>query len=381
MSSSDTPDPRDPTQSERAESSQPREPTFDQKNAPGSSPPHPGPAGTNLPPPGAYGPQGQPGQYGPQGQPGQYGRQGQPGQHGPQGQPGQYGPQGQPGQYGPQGQPGQYGPQHLQAPPSPVKPKRPWFKKKRFIIPLAIVALFVLIGLVSPNNGDQPPSAVPAASSQEPVKSAASEASTNEPSEDPSDETTAEQSQQPTEQPAAKPKVYTGRGDKVVKFKKTVTDTMLVTTTWTGPQDNNTIYALDADGNEGDLLVNTIGSYKGTNIINLHEGDSVRALKVEGSGSWRIELKPASEARTWDGSGTFKGSSDNVINVSDVFDGLDSLKFKSSKADGNITVYGLGESEDLIVNEIGNFSGTYLVPSGTLLLRISSDGRWEMKKE
>jgi hypothetical protein len=26
------------------------------------------------------------------------------------------------------------------------------------------------------------------------------------------------------------------------------------------------------------------------------------------------------------------------------------------------------------------FSGKYLVPSGTVLLRISSDGRWEMKK-
>jgi hypothetical protein len=43
-------------------------------------------------------------------------------------------------------------------------------------------------------------------------------------------------------------------------------------------------------------------------------------------------------------------------------------------------VYGLGDNEELIVNEIGNFSGNYLVPSGTVLLRISSDGRWELKK-
>ena len=69
-----------------------------------------------------------------------------------------------------------------------------------------------------------------------------------------------------------------------------------------------------------------------------------------------------------------------MINVTDVFEGLDSMRFTSSRTDSNVTVYGLGDSEDLIVNEIGNFSGKYLVPSGTVLLRISSDGRWEMKK-
>ena len=70
-----------------------------------------------------------------------------------------------------------------------------------------------------------------------------------------------------------------------------------------------------------------------------------------------------------------------MINVNGAFDGLDSMRFKSTNAEGNITVYGLGENgEDLIVNKIGNFSGKYLVPSGTVLLRISSDGRWEMKR-
>jgi len=42
----------------------------------------------------------------------------------------------------------------------------------------------------------------------------------------------------------------------VVKLKKALTEPMLITTTWSGPSDNNTIYAYDADGNEGDLIVN-----------------------------------------------------------------------------------------------------------------------------
>jgi hypothetical protein len=69
-----------------------------------------------------------------------------------------------------------------------------------------------------------------------------------------------------------------------------------------------------------------------------------------------------------------------VINVKGSFGSLDSMKFKSTHAEGNITVYGLGDSEDLIVNDIGNFSGEYPVPSGVVLLRISSDGDWAMRK-
>ena len=89
----------------------------------------------------------------------------------------------------------------------------------------------------------------------------------------------------------------------------------------------------------------------------------MKALKIEGSGNWKVTLKPLADAKVWDGNGTYKGKSDDVINVDGVFEGLDSMRFKSTNADGNITVYGLGDSEDLMVNEIGNFSGKYLVPS------------------
>jgi len=190
------------------------------------------------------------------------------------------------------------------------------------------------------------------------------------------EEPTEEPAEEPTQAPQPKPLTYSGSGDEVVKFKKALKEPMLITTTWTGRSDNNTIYAYDADGDEGELLVNTIGSYRGTNIVNLYDGDNVKALKIEGSGSWVITLKPLADAKAWDGSGTYKGKSDDVINVEDVFDGLDSMRFKSTNADGNVTVYGLGDNgEDLIVNEIGNFSGKYLMPKGTVLLRISSDGR------
>jgi hypothetical protein len=270
---------------------------------------------------------------------------------------------------------------------------RPWYKKKRLIVPLALFALIAVIQVGIGGSEDDPIAALPAASTSSPA-STASESASSEPSEEPTteapadDPTTEQPTEDPTDEAPAEPsttlpkkRTYTGSGDDVIKFKEAITDPVLVTTKWTGADDNNTIYAYDADGNEGDLLVNTIGAYNGTAITNISVDSSLKALKIEGSGNWKITLKPITDARAWDGEGTLKGSSDDVVNVVDVFNTLDEMRFKSTGADGNISVYGLGESQDLIVNEIGNFSGDYLVPPGTTLLQIESDGRWEIKKK
>ena len=66
----------------------------------------------------------------------------------------------QPQGYGPPpgGQPDGYGQPHGYGPPQDQQqgydqqaPKKPWFKKKRFVIPLGIVVLFVLIGIIPPD--------------------------------------------------------------------------------------------------------------------------------------------------------------------------------------------------------------------------------------
>lgn len=112
----------------------------------------------------------------------------------------------------------------------------------------------------------------------------------------------------PTTAAPPEPKVYTcsSHGNDVVKLKKAVTDPMIVTTTWSGPEDNNTSYALDKDGNEGDLLVTTTGSNKGTTLINIHVDQSTAAVKVEGCGRWKID-QAAGPAKSWDGKRTFSG--------------------------------------------------------------------------
>ena len=71
-----------------------------------------------------------------------------------------------------------------------------------------------------------------------------------------------------------------------------------------------------------------------------------------------------------------------MVDVTGSFDALDSVRFVSTRSDSNVTMYAYDADGDgdLVVNDIGAFRGEYLMPSGTVRLRINSDGDWTMKK-
>lgn len=277
------------------------------------------------------------------------------------------------------------------APPEP-KPKKSFFKKKRFIIPAALVTLGI-IGAATGGGGDTDPKvdtskpAAAAASKPTPTATpsppAPAEPAAPAPTEPAPAETT-EAAQAPTP-PAplnlVKAQVYKGTGNKIVKFKEPLSEARLMTTTWSGGDGNIIIYAVDSEGEEGDLLVNDIDSYTGQTVLNL-AGDDLAGLKIQGGGSWKITLQDLAVAKRWDGTGTFAGKSDGVLIVKDAFEALDSITFKSTGADGNIVVhsYDSDGNEDLLVNDIGNFTAENLAGKDTVLLVVNSDGKWTMKK-
>jgi hypothetical protein len=43
-------------------------------------------------------------------------------------------------------------------------------------------------------------------------------------------------------------------------------------------------------------------------------------------------------------------------------------------------VWAYGDTQELLVNEIGKYSGEQLMPVGTVLLEIQSDGTWSLHK-
>ena len=157
------------------------------------------------------------------------------------------------------------------------------------------------------------------------------------------------------------------------------TEPMAVTIKHVGSS-NFAVWNLDSSGQEINLLVNTIGNYRGTRLIDAMEGEQTAALKIEADGSWRVTLKPLTLVPVWDGTGTWSGKGDNLVVIqSGAFAGLDSVKITNS-GESNFVVTAYGETMDLLVNEIGNYSGELLMPAGTVLLEIQSDGTWTLHK-
>jgi hypothetical protein len=134
------------------------------------------------------------------------------------------------------------------------------------------------------------------------------------------------------------------------------------------------------DGSEGDLLVNAIDRYQGQTLFNTGIDNAV-GIKMSGNGSWQVKIAPLTSAPRWDGGGTYTGRSDGVVIVKDAFDPVDTISFVSSRADSNVVMYAYSAdgNEDLVVNDIGNFSGEFLVPSDTVLFVVESDGQWSIK--
>jgi len=95
---------------------------------------------------------------------------------------------------------------------------RPWFKKKRYILPLALLALILLVN-IGGNNGSAPVAGAPTSSAPTTTTSAAAapseeatEEAADEPTEEPSDEATEES--EPTVEPEPEPEPKVSKKEK-----------------------------------------------------------------------------------------------------------------------------------------------------------------------
>lgn len=170
----------------------------------------------------------------------------------------------------------------------------------------------------------------------------------------------------------------TGRGNKVPKFSIPADAAAEATITNHGTA-NFIVTSLASDGSTNDLLVNVIGSYSGTVLVDPLYGEHSVALEVESNGSWTITIKPLSSAKQWDGGSPLTGKGDNVVLVNPPTSGLVTATF-THKGSANfvVTAYGTDGSVNLLVNEIGHYSGDSLIPDGTGLLQIEADGSWSV---
>ena len=142
---------------------------------------------------------------------------------------------------------------------------------------------------------------------------------------------------------------------------------------------NFAVETLDASGDLNQLLVNEIGAYKGTRLFDATLDQHSVAMKVTSSGSWSIVIAPVSSAGKWNGSSTLKGKGDDVTIVQPAISGLAAAKTThTGKHNFAVTAY-TADDYDLLINEIGKYSGEVQLPDGTVLLEMEADGAWSVK--
>lgn len=294
----------------------------------------------------------------------------------------QYGPpQGPPhgGGYPPQGPPGPpHGPGGYGYPPPPPPP--PHRRKNNHTglkvaagIVGGIVVFLIVIGAIGAALGGSTGTGRERLTVAEPTSAATG---SQEPAAD--SETSAEATPTPSSTPTVmKPRTYRGVGDKVVKVKETE-DILLATLTHQGTS-NFIVNPLDPGGAEQMTMVNAIGNYRGTVLVNEENGKVLRGIKIKADGAWTLTLKPLVMARQWTGA-RVAGRGDDVLLLSPASSGLTTVKVNHSGSSNFIVhSYAEGSGEGLI-NEIGSYRGEVLLPDGTVLVTILADGRWTFTK-
>lgn len=175
------------------------------------------------------------------------------------------------------------------------------------------------------------------------------------------------------EQVSAEPQSFSGTGSEVVILEPFGEDVFFATVTHSGSS-NIALWSVDENGQDIDLLVNDIGNYAGQVAFNFREDPA--AIRVEADGEWTIELVHLSEAPRWDGEAPYEAKGDSIVIVDGVADGLTPVAL-THDGESNFAIWAWGESHpDLIVNDIGAYDGTTLLPDGSLVLQVNADGTW-----
>jgi hypothetical protein len=178
-------------------------------------------------------------------------------------------------------------------------------------------------------------------------------------------------------EPAFANLTLSGTGSSVPRFDIPEDSAAIAEIAHTGAS-NFAVWAVDGSGQQTDLLVNTIGSYSGTVLFDESAGSHTDAFKIEADGAWTIVIKPVTEAFRWDGADALTGTGDDVAILEPPSDGLQSTTVTHSGS-GNFAIWAYSASgTDLLVNDIGSFSGEVLLADGTFLFEITADGQWTM---
>lgn len=288
--------------------------------------------------------------------------------------------------------------------------KRAWFKKKRVVIPAAVIALALFGAAVTPDDATTPvsasttpkksaapaaPKASPSSTTQAPVDPAVAKAAADAKAKaDAAAKAKAAADAKAKAAAEAKAKAAAllapynetygsfapiskkGRGDAIVKLPKGALSGVV---TFTHKGSSNVAASVLDSSNQptGDLLVNEIGNYSGVTAYGMNDfGGDPTKIKISADGSWTIRIAPVSSAPALPKSAT--GTGDRVFR----YDGDSSDWAISHKGSSNFAVIQMGGlMPNLAVNEIGSYKGVVPLIEGPSVVTITADGRWSMVRK
>jgi hypothetical protein len=156
----------------------------------------------------------------------------------------------------------------------------------------------------------------------------------------------------------------TGRGDDVIPISRVdgADQAVLVYARHSGTSN----FSLE-DGN--DLLVNEIGAYEGVTFS--AAGDQ---LQITADGPWTIEFRSIRAAQPYSDP-SLAGRGDNVI----LYTGPSGIAAFTHNGESNFAVVQAGEAgTDLLVNEIGAYTGRVPAEAGPSVFIVTADGDWSI---
>ena len=168
------------------------------------------------------------------------------------------------------------------------------------------------------------------------------------------------------------PVTQTGKGDNIIALP-TGAKAAIVTATHDGSS-NFSLSVLDAsNASTGQLLVNTIGAYKGTTAYGFTALGKGTTIQVTADGNWTIVITPVSAAPALvpagigDGVFLYSGQAGKLAATHD-----GSSNFTVTEETNKALQFGL------LINEIGTYSGTVPLSSGPSVIVVGADGNWTL---
>ncbi|GAA1739045.1 DUF4190 domain-containing protein [Microcella frigidaquae] len=167
--------------------------------------------------------------------------------------------------------------------------------------------------------------------------------------------------------------VYSGSGDTILQIELPAgPDSIGIATMTHSGRANFAVWSLDANLEQTDLLVNEIGSYSGTVPFNQTTGEQITAFEITADGPWTVTLRDVLSVREAPQGASTTGQGDDVL----VYRGDATVADISHTGSSNFAVWSFGDRSDLLVNEIGTYSGQVRWQAGAALIQVSADGAW-----